>query len=86
MKDIIMEPCRELYSRVWNNTLGLYVDEDKVLRCKGRLQNAELTVQFNFPAFECEQSFPFTNTGVDYLGPVLVRQVYDDERTEIRRG
>ena len=146
-------------SKQLNNTLGLYVDEDNVLRCKGRLQNAELTVHqknpilipgnapfakllvvdahrrtahggkkdtivqlrskywvtkarnlvrhmlhscprpcrrlegkafksaeaAQLPSFRVQQSFPFTNTGVDYLGPVLVRQVYDDKRTEMHK-
>ena len=33
------------------------------------------------PSFRVCQSFPFTNTGVDYLGPLLVRQVYDDSNS-----
>ena len=31
------------------------------------------------------QSFPFANTGVDYLGPLLVRQVYDSNSNEMHK-
>ena len=142
----------EADSKQLNNTLGLILNEDGVLLCKGRLQKAELTpsqinpilipgdsyfarllVQdahlrtghgtkketlvelrsrfwvtkgrnlvhhvllkcarpcrrleskaFNsvetppLPGFRVRQSFPFSTTGVDYLGPLLVRQVFDE--------
>ena len=36
------------------------------------------------PPFRACQSFPFANTGVDYAGPFLVKQVYDnDEKCEM---
>ena len=134
-----------------NNTLGLHIETNGILSCKGRLENAELTTRqkhpilipgesylarllvreahlrtahggpkdtlvelrskywvtkarslvqqvlhrcprpcrrlegrsfksveaSQLPAFRVQQSFPFANTGVDYMGPALVRQVYD---------
>ena len=138
-------------SKQLNNTLGLILDENGVILCKGRLENSELTSsQINpilipgnhafarllvldahlktshggkkdtitqlrskywvtkgrnlvhrvlhncprpcrrlegksfksvespqLPSFRVRQSFPFCNTGCDYLGPLLVRQVFD---------
>ena len=138
-------------SKHFNNTLGLILDENGVILCKGRLENSELTSsQINpilipgnhafarllvldahlktshggkkdtitqlrskywvtkgrnlvhrvlhncprpcrrlegksfksvespqLPSFRVRQSFPFCNTGCDYLGPLLVRQVFD---------
>ena len=146
-------------SKQLNNTLGLYMDNDGIVLCKGRLNNAELTSYQKHPilipgkcyfarllvmdahlrtahggkkdtivqlrskfrvtkrrnlvrhvlhgcAHPCKklegkpfksvesaqlpsycvcQRFPFANTGVDYLGPLLVRQVYDSKSNEMHK-
>ena len=138
-------------SKQLNNTLGLCLDKNGILTCRGRLENADLTVMqkhpilipgesyfarliirdahlrtahggpkdtlvelrsvywvtkarslvrqvlhrcprpckrlegqafksvesSQLPTFRVQRSYPFANTGVDYLGPALVRQVYD---------
>ena len=154
---ISVQRSLEKRSKQLNNTLGLYLDERGVLLCKGRLENADLTlyqkhpilipgesyfakllafdahlrtahggykdtlvelrsmywvtkarslvrhvirkcprpcnrleakpfkstVSPPLPSFRVRCSFPFANTGVDYLGPLLVRQVYDDKCREM---
>ena len=140
-------------SKQLNNTLGIGLDKNGVLTCRGRMENADLTVQqkhpilipgeshfarliirdahlrtahggpkdtlvelrslywvtkartvvrqvlhrcprpckrleglafksveaSQLPTFRVQRSYPFANTGVDYLGPALVRQVYDHD-------
>ena len=147
----------EADSKQLNNTLGLILNKDGILLCKGRLEKADLTpsqinpilipgssyfarllVQdahlrtghgtkkdtlvelrsrfwvtkgrnlvhhvlqkcarpckrleskaFNsvetppLPEFRVRQSFPFATTGVDYPGPLLVRQVFDEHDTNM---
>nr|XP_047141395.1 uncharacterized protein LOC124816304 [Hydra vulgaris] len=141
---------------ILNNTLGLFVDEDKVVRCKGRLQNSILPynakhpillpsesylsellicqahkrtlhagvketlcqirskywilrgrklvrslinkcsfckrlfgkaftskVSPPLPHYRVTASFPFQHTGVDYLGPLHVKPIFDDNSTEM---
>ena len=149
----------ETNSKQLNNTLGLFVDEQGVILCRGRLENAELTsTQKNpilipgnsyfakllaldahyktghgtkkdtlvelrskywvtkarnlvrhvihgcarpcrrleskafksverppLPYFRVRQSFPFANTGLDYLGPMAVRQVFDENNTNMHK-
>ena len=140
-------------SKQLNNTLGIGLNKDGVLTCRGRMENADLTIQqkhpilipggshfarliirdahlrtahggpkdtlvelrsrywvtkartvvrqvlhrcprpckrlegqafksveaSQLPTFRVQRSYPFANTGVDYLGPALVRQVYDHD-------
>ncbi|XP_065658377.1 uncharacterized protein LOC124812001 [Hydra vulgaris] len=141
---------------ILNNTFGLFVDEDKVVRCKGRLQNSILPynakhpillpsesylsellifqahkrtlhagvketlcqirskywilrgrklvrslinkcsfckrlfgkaftskVSPPLPYYRVTASFPFQHTGVDYLGPLHVKPIFDDNSTEM---
>ena len=50
-----------------NNTLGLYVDEKGVITCKGRLENAELSIR---------QKHPILIPGHSYLARLLVMDAH----------
>ena len=78
----IKDTLAELRTKYWLINSGKMVT-NYVSKCKlcERLDCEPFKSQeaSQLPSFRVSQSYPFTNTGVDYAGPYLVRQIFDNE-------
>jgi hypothetical protein len=69
LKDIQFQLMSKAKTRKWEREFGLYRDERGILRCEGRLKNAELTTMQKHPAMLDAEH---------YVTSLIVRDIHEE--------
>ena len=75
LKDIQFQLMSKAKTRKWEREFGLYRDERGILRCEGRLKNAELTTTQKHPAILDAEH---------YVTSLIVRDIYEENVRRVK--